>query len=91
MNPSQCSAARKLLGWSARELGRRCDISAPTILSFERGENATHRHIVAAVKNCLENAGVEFIDARNPKSTAEPYAIDLTDGSRVQLRNRGPK
>lgn len=60
MTPEQCSAARKLLGWSTRELGRRAKLKFGAIGRWERGEHPHIEPMNAKLRAALEAAGVEF-------------------------------
>jgi hypothetical protein len=51
LTPEACRAARGLLKWGVRDLGREADISFETVVSFEGGRPlrpATEEKIVAA-------------------------------------------
>jgi hypothetical protein len=52
--------ARSAVGWGVRELGAAADVSPETIVRFEGGE-ALRARTIAAIRNALETAGVEFI------------------------------
>jgi transcriptional regulator with XRE-family HTH domain len=62
MNAVQCKGARAMLGLSVRELAALADVSADTIVRLEKGEALMPR-TVAAVRQALEAAGVEFLGA----------------------------
>jgi transcriptional regulator with XRE-family HTH domain len=57
-------AARALLRWEQRDLEAASSVSLPTIkrLESKRGMMAAHTTTLAALKNALEAAGIEFID-----------------------------
>jgi predicted transcriptional regulator len=57
-------AARALLRWEQRDLAKASSVSLPTIKRLESvpGEMAAHMSTIAALKNALQSAGVEFID-----------------------------
>ena len=59
--PSQCRAARALLGWSQPELERAARVAKKTIVEFERGARQPHPRTLDALREALEAAGVEFI------------------------------
>jgi hypothetical protein len=51
LTPEACRAARGLLKWGVRDLGREAEISFETVVSFEGGRSlrpATEEKIVAA-------------------------------------------
>lgn len=60
---SQIRAARALLGWSALELSRRCDVGVATIRRYEASEGLPPGNMtsVSKIKNRLEAEGIEFI------------------------------
>jgi hypothetical protein len=57
-------AARALLRWEQRDLAKASSVSLPTIKRLESmpGAMAAHMSTIAALKNALESAGIEFID-----------------------------
>jgi hypothetical protein len=57
-------AARALLRWEQRNLSEASSVSLPTIkrLEAKRGTLIAHSSTIAALRNALEKAGVEFID-----------------------------
>jgi hypothetical protein len=60
ISPVQCKMARVAVGFGVRELAAAADVAPDTIVRFERGEDLRDR-TVAAIRNALEAAGVEFI------------------------------
>jgi len=58
-------AARALLRWEQRDLATASSVSLPTIkrLESQPGALAAHASTIIALKNALEAAGVEFIEA----------------------------
>jgi hypothetical protein len=61
ISPVQCKMARVAVGFGVRELAAAARVAPDTIVRFERGEDLRNR-TVAAIRNALEAAGVEFID-----------------------------
>jgi predicted transcriptional regulator len=61
MTPEQCRMARSGLGVGVRELASLAGVSTNTVTRLERGEVLRAKTIVA-IRQTLENAGVEFID-----------------------------
>ena len=68
MTPDQMKVARKLLGWSMSRLGMRSGTSVHTVRSFEQTGRIASMYCrtdqvdaVAAIRDTLETAGVEFI------------------------------
>jgi transcriptional regulator with XRE-family HTH domain len=58
--PIQCKMARAATGLGVRELAEASQVSADTIVRFEKGDELRPR-TVAAIRAALEAAGVEFI------------------------------
>jgi transcriptional regulator with XRE-family HTH domain len=68
MTPDQVKAARLLLGWSMSRLGMRSGTSMHTVRIFERSGQVAKLYCrtdqvdaVAAIRDTLEAAGIEFI------------------------------
>ena len=65
LTSAQIRAARALLRWSAEDLARHCPVSVTTIRRAELTPSTTaltrvNDHVI---RQALEQAGVEFIDA----------------------------
>ncbi len=60
MKPVQMRMARAALGWGVRELAEKAGITANTVTRIENGADA-RQSTIAAVRQVLEAAGVEFI------------------------------
>ena len=62
ISSSQIKAARAMLGWSAIELASKCDIGSATIKRYEVqiGIPVANTSVLLAIKECLENHGIEF-------------------------------
>ncbi len=84
MTPAQCTAARRLLGWSARELGRRAGITGATVNRFEDG-SSVHNATVAVIRQALHEAGVKIEQPGAPSPNSPVVAVELADGSRISL------
>ena len=65
--PSQARAARALLDWTLAQLAAECGVTVRSLHRFERGYTGPHRSTLAAVRQALENAGVEFIETTKGK------------------------
>ncbi|MER8841285.1 helix-turn-helix domain-containing protein [Mesorhizobium sp. M0913] len=50
-----------MLGISQRELADAAKVSRPTVVDFERGARVPHPNNMAAIRQALEVAGIEFI------------------------------
>ncbi|MER8423281.1 helix-turn-helix domain-containing protein [Mesorhizobium sp. M1403] len=46
---------------SQSELAEAAQVSRPTVVDFERGARVPHRNNIAALRQALEAAGIEFI------------------------------
>lgn len=66
ITPTQCRAARELLGWSRFDLARKSGVKAMTISAVERGARVQHKSVSDALRRALEAAGVEFTSADSP-------------------------
>ena len=61
ITPSQCRAARALLGLSQEELAAKARIAEKTVLRFERGEPRVRPTTHQALRMALERFGVVFL------------------------------
>ncbi len=66
MTPAQCFEARKLLKWSRDRQASRCELTATTLRLFEIGSRNLSAEDLAALKEALEEAGVEFTNGGEP-------------------------
>lgn len=64
---AQIRAARALLGWTQTDLAAASEVALPTIKRYETGARAPIPVILAAIRSALEDAGAEFIPAKNGK------------------------
>jgi len=62
ITPSQCRAARGLLGWSQQDLAAKAGISQLTVHQLEAGSTQPRRATLDVVRRAFEHAGVDFID-----------------------------
>ena len=69
-------AARALLNWTQSELARKADVAHGTIKKLERYNGAIKmRHdTVMRILECLERAGVEFLNEGSPGVRLKPKA-----------------
>jgi len=58
---AQCRAARAMLKWTSRALADKSGVSLPTITRFENDQKKTNPHMLKAIREALEAAGVRFI------------------------------
>ena len=81
--PSQCSAARALIGWSQEHLANSSGVSLSTIKDFEVGRRDTALTLVIALRDTLKRAGIRFISldkaggpgVRLDKKEIRPYRV----------------
>jgi transcriptional regulator with XRE-family HTH domain len=67
MNSQQCRAARGLLQWSQRHLADVSGVGLSTVAEFEIDKREPRDDNLTAIRRTLEDAGVEFIPAKNGK------------------------
>jgi transcriptional regulator with XRE-family HTH domain len=67
MNSQQCRAARALLKWSQTQLATASGVALSTVADFEIDKREPRSDNLAAIRRALEDAGVEFIPAKNGK------------------------
>ena len=63
LTPAQCRAARGLLDWNQQQLADAAGIGIVTLRQLEAGKHEPRRATLVVVRQALEAAGVEFIDA----------------------------
>lgn len=61
LTPAQSRAARALLNWSQPQLAEASGTSVSTIRDFETGKRTPIANNLAAIRQALEAAGVQFI------------------------------
>ena len=62
LTPETCRAARALLAWGQRELGKRSNVAHKTIADFEVNARQPYERTLEALRRAFEDAGVLFID-----------------------------
>jgi transcriptional regulator with XRE-family HTH domain len=62
ITPSQCRAARGLLGWSQQHLARQAGVGLVTVHQLEAGTSQPRRATLDVIRRAFEAAGVDFID-----------------------------
>ena len=81
LDAAQIRAARALLDWHQEELAKRSQVGLATVQRLERwpqGPVMAHVATVIKISECLQAAGIEFIDA------------DATAGVGVRFRKSKP-
>lgn len=61
VTPSQCRAARGLLGMTQPGLAKAAALGLSTVVDFERSRRKVSDEAIQAICHALEAAGVEFI------------------------------
>ena len=59
--PSQCRAARSLIGMQQEELAALAKVARKTLADFEGQKTSPNPRTLAAIRAALEASGVEFI------------------------------
>lgn len=72
----QSRAARGLLNWNQNQLAEAAHIGGATIRRFEAGRRVPVYNNLMAIRRALEDAGVEFLPARNGKGVGVRLRID---------------
>jgi len=67
ISPAQCRAARALLNWTQDKLAVKTGVALKTIRGFESGRRKPLGITRAAIKQALEQAGIEFLDGDGVK------------------------
>lgn len=65
--PKQSRAARALLGWTQARLATAAAVGLSTVKNYEGELRDTKPANLDSIHRALENAGVEFIPAKNGK------------------------
>ena len=80
IEPEQCRGARGLLDMTQPQLATASGLGLSTIVDFERSRRRVSAHAIHAIRNALEQRGIEFIDENGAGL-----------GVRLQKRRRRPK
>jgi transcriptional regulator with XRE-family HTH domain len=67
MKMKDVNAARKLLGWTKRDLAERAGVDPRTISNVEAERHAPSTHTLDALRKAFESAGIQFNDAEYPR------------------------
>jgi transcriptional regulator with XRE-family HTH domain len=61
ISPEICRAARALVDWSQQQLAMAANVGVSTVKNFEGGRTMPTPNNLGAIRNALEEAGVEFV------------------------------
>jgi transcriptional regulator with XRE-family HTH domain len=60
MTGAQIRAARGFLDWTVRDLGKKAKVHFNTVHAIERGKSIAKPETLAAIRQAIEKAGVQF-------------------------------
>jgi transcriptional regulator with XRE-family HTH domain len=84
-----CAKARKLLGWSRRELAEAALVAERTIDALESGGSRPHPRAVENIRIALEAAGVQFrldgVGLRQPRAKGSRHSAPAADGGQREV------
>jgi DNA-binding XRE family transcriptional regulator len=66
MTPTQCKAARALLGWSQTELAKNAGVGRSTVTNFELESLGVSEHVLTKLQLALEDARIQFTKGLRP-------------------------
>lgn len=72
--PSQCRAARSMLGLSQDDLAKAVGVSDRTIFGFERGQGKIAKPTQLAIRKVLEARGIRFVETADEFGVLAPAA-----------------
>ena len=87
LDPTQSRAARGLLDWSQTQLAQASNLSESTIRDFEKGRRVPSINNLAAIRQALERAGVEFISENGGGAGVRIAKRPDQDGTRPENLN----
>jgi len=73
LTPAQSRAGRALLDWTQKDLADAALVGLSTVRGFELGTRAPTKNNQRAMRQALEQAGVEFIE--NGATTDKPGGV----------------
>jgi len=64
MTGAQIRAARGFLDWTVRDLGKKAKVHFNTVHAIERGKSIAKPETLAAIRQAIEKAGVQFTSGK---------------------------
>ena len=85
-SPTQCRAARALLGWNQQDLAQRAKVGTSTVADFEREKRTPVGANIDAITAAFEAAGIRFVGGgvHGPSPAMNQDSI-LTDGTPIRV------
>jgi len=93
LTPQLCRAARALLNWPQVRLAAKAELSESTVRDFENEVRTPPAHMLARMRQALEDAGLVFIAAQVGQGpgvrlkTADPARPSLAEGEAGIIAN----
>jgi transcriptional regulator with XRE-family HTH domain len=86
ISPTQCRAARALLGWNQQDLAERAKIGTSTVADFEREKRTPVGANLDAITTAFETAGIKFVSGgvQGPSPVVHQDSI-LPDGTPIRI------
>ncbi|MDD3181283.1 MAG: helix-turn-helix transcriptional regulator [Alphaproteobacteria bacterium] len=75
LSAGQIKAARALLDWSQESLSQATSLSIATVRKLECGSISPRQTTMFVIRNALEEAGIEFIDADGVRRRTEEVSV----------------
>ncbi len=82
ISSEQIRAGRALLDWSQKELAKHAGLSLNALNNIERGVANPKLDTMLSIQKALEDAGVEFLDAKGVRLQGERLEIDRFEGAK---------
>lgn len=86
LSPTQCRAARALLGWNQQDLAQRAKVGTSTVADFEREKRIPVGANIDAITTAFETTGIRFVagGVQGPLPAIHQDSI-LADGTPIRL------
>jgi transcriptional regulator with XRE-family HTH domain len=81
ISPTLVRAARALLGWQQVDLAKAAGLSLTAVNNFERKIGLTRDNTILAIRNALEEGGVEFLSGGGLRHIEDVAAVGRFTGS----------